>query len=73
MFNDAEFHAPALQPARRTPPGYADSAAGYLVSSLELRMGLQMRAVPDGALSLDELRELLRMQASWARPPRRPA
>jgi hypothetical protein len=41
------------------------------MSSLELRAGLQMRAIPPGALPLEELGELLRMQASWAQPAAR--
>jgi hypothetical protein len=45
----------------------APSASGYMLSSLELRAGLDVWAVPAGALPLDLLGELLRLQASW--PP----
>jgi len=72
MSSDSDFTSTLFPPVPRRPQaGHADSTAGYLLSSLELRSGLQMRAVPQGGLSLEELSELLRMQASWARPQRR--
>lgn len=70
--SSTEFQATLFPPVpRRTPAGHADNSAGYLMSSLELRAGLQMRAIPPGALPLEELGELLRMQASWAQEPAR--
>jgi hypothetical protein len=57
------------------PPagGAKETPNSYLTSSLELRAGLVLRAIPPGALPLDELAELLRMQAIWAKPALRKA
>lgn len=70
MNSEQDYQSTLFPPvSRRAMLGHADSATGYLVSSLELRAGLQMRAIPPGALPLEELGELLRMHASWAQPP----
>lgn len=42
-------------------------AHGYLTSTLELRSGLEIRALPVAALPKELQSEFLRMQQSWER------
>lgn len=54
------------------PPGLArpgPGASGYMLSSMELRAGLDVRAISAAKLPLELLRELLRLQASWSKAP----
>lgn len=52
------------------PPGSGVSRgmSGYMLSSMELRSGLDVQAISTSRLPLDLLSELLRLHDSWPKP-----
>ncbi|MBL8287337.1 MAG: hypothetical protein JNL85_05070 [Rubrivivax sp.] len=50
------------------PPAQAPGAHGYWLSSLELRRGVEVKAIGVRAVPTEALRELLRMRESWRHP-----
>ncbi len=49
----------------------APETTGYMISSMELWAGLDVRPLALSALPDDTLRELLRLRGSWQAPARR--
>lgn len=58
---------PSQMPALRAAPR-AEGAPGYLVSSVELRAGLEVTALAISSLPAEVLRELQRLRQSWDMP-----
>lgn len=60
---------PSTLPAMASFPATSPSVSaleGYLMSSMELRSGLQVREVRVSALPLEIARELARLRRTWA-------
>jgi len=62
----AVITVPAVALPAEALPGF--DREGYLLSSLDLRAGLEMRRVAVAQLPADVLRELLRLRSVWRRP-----
>ena len=61
---DAQTHPTSTPPpAQRLPE--REEAAGYMLSSIDLRRGLDISAVAVNALPAEILRELTRLRRSW--------
>jgi hypothetical protein len=67
MVPSAAITAPAAAAlSAEAAPGF--DREGYLLSSLDLRAGLEMRRVAVAQLPAEVLRELLRLRSIWRRP-----
>ncbi len=58
---------PSQMPALRAAPR-AEGSHGYLLSSFELRAGLEVTALAITSLPAEVLRELQRLRQSWDMP-----